>query len=135
MAQIDNTLYDAFGQRQIATFYTQVNQYRVVLEAAPAIGDGPEALDHLYVTGPDGAQVPLSQLVRVSRRAWRCRSATRASSRRPRSRSTRAPDVSLGQATAAIDKATLAIGMPASIHASFAGTAQAFRTRWLPSRC
>jgi multidrug efflux pump subunit AcrB len=127
MAEIDNTLYDAFGQRQIATFYTQVNQYRVVLEAAPSIGDGPEALDKIYIRGADGAQVPLSQLVRTKITNVALSVSHQGQFPATTISFNTAPDVSLGQATAAIDKATLAIGMPASIHASYSGTAQAFR--------
>ncbi len=59
-AQIDQTLYDAFGQRQVATYFTQVNQYRVILEASPAIGNGPDALERVFVSSASGAQVPLS---------------------------------------------------------------------------
>ena len=127
MAQIDNTLYDAFGQRQIATFYTNVNQYRVVLEAAPSVGDGPEALDKIYIRGTDGVQVPLSELIRTN-----ITNAALSVSHQGQFPATTisfntAPGVSLGQATAAIERATLAIGMPASINAKFSGTAQAFR--------
>ena len=127
MAQIDNTLYDAFGQRQIATFYTQVNQYRVVLEAAPSVGDGPEALDSLYITGTDGAQVPLSQLVRTSPSAVALSVNHQGQFPATTISFNTSPGVSLGQATEAIERARLEIGMPASIHARFAGTAQAFR--------
>ena len=127
MAQIDNTLYDAFGQRQIATFYTQVNQYRVVLEAAPSVGDGPEALDSIYLTGTDGAQVPLSQLVRTSPSAVALSVNHQGQFPATTISFNTAPGVSLGQATAAIERARLQIGVPASINARFAGTAQAFR--------
>ena len=68
-AAIDNTLYDAFGQRQVATFYTQVNQYRVVLEVAPWVGADPSALNRIYVPAADGQQVPLSLLVKLSETA------------------------------------------------------------------
>ena len=121
-AAIDNTLYDAFGQRQVAVMYTEVNQYRVVLEADPSIGTGPEALDRLYVASASGAQVPLvvaGQGLAIDRRAVDPR--TRASSRRRRSRSTSRRTSSLGTAVAAIDNATAQIGMPASIHGAFAG--------------
>ena len=60
--QIDDTLYDAFGQRQVATTYTQVNQYRVVLEVPPSLQKGPEALDSLYVRTGAGGLVPITQL-------------------------------------------------------------------------
>src|SRR4029079_1410568 len=65
-AAIDNTMYDAFGQRQVATYYTQVNQYRVVLEAAPSVGADPSALDRIYVASASGDQVPLSTFVKLS---------------------------------------------------------------------
>src|SRR5205823_419014 len=66
MRDIDNTLYDAFGQRQVATTFTQLNQYRVVLEAKPELGTGPEALAHIYVRSSAGAQVPLSAFARIA---------------------------------------------------------------------
>ena len=57
---IDNTLYDAFGQRQVSTMYEQLNQYHVVMGADPAFTQGPEALRYIYVKGKNGAQIPLS---------------------------------------------------------------------------
>ena len=59
---IDQTLYDAFGQRQVATIYTATNQYKVVLEVQPQFQNDPNALSKIYVSGPNGAQVPLSTL-------------------------------------------------------------------------
>ncbi|HEY4181792.1 MAG TPA: efflux RND transporter permease subunit [Kofleriaceae bacterium] len=127
VAAIDNTLYDAFGQRQVATFYTEVNQYRVVLEAKQTDAAGPEALDGIYVRASDGSQVPLSQLVKVAPTNVALSishqgqfPATTISFNTP-------PGVALSQAEEAIEKAALEIGMPATIHGSFAGTAQAFR--------
>jgi hydrophobic/amphiphilic exporter-1 (mainly G- bacteria), HAE1 family len=126
-AQIDNTLYDAFGQRQVATFYTQVNQYRVVLEADPALGSGPEVLDRVYVASGTGAQVPLSQLVRVVPSPVALSVGHQGQFPATVISFNAAPGVSLSEAVAQIDKATLGIGMPASIHGSFSGTAQAFQ--------
>ena len=57
---IDNTLYDAFGQRQVSTMYTSLNQYHVVMEAAPQFWQDPERLRDIYVRAPSGQQVPLS---------------------------------------------------------------------------
>src|SRR5207302_9339224 len=57
---IDETLYDAFGQRQIATMYTATNQYKVILEVKPEFQNDPTALSQIYINGPNGAQVPLS---------------------------------------------------------------------------
>jgi multidrug efflux pump subunit AcrB len=59
---VDEALYDAFGQRQVAVSYTQLNYYRVVLEAAPMQQSGPEALRRIYVSSPSGGQVPLSEI-------------------------------------------------------------------------
>jgi multidrug efflux pump len=61
---IDNTLYDAFGQRQVSTMYTSLNQYHVVLEVAPEYWQSPEGLKNIYVTGPNGVQVPMNVLTR-----------------------------------------------------------------------
>jgi multidrug efflux pump subunit AcrB len=127
VAQIDNTLYDAFGQRQVATTFTQTNQYRVILEAAPSVGSGPDALDRIYVTSPGGAQVPLAELVRA-----RPTTVALSVSHQGQFPSTTisfntAPGVALSEAVAAVERTVLEIGMPASIHGSFSGTAQAFR--------
>ena len=59
---IDDTLYDAFGQRQVSTMYTSLNQYHVVMEAAPQFWQDPQFLREVYVSAPDGRQVPLSAL-------------------------------------------------------------------------
>ncbi|HAV71830.1 MAG TPA: multidrug transporter subunit MdtC, partial [Stenotrophomonas sp.] len=65
---IADALYDAFGQRQISTIFTQANQYRVVLEARPDVAFGPDAIARLHVTGPDGRQVPLGGIARIEQR-------------------------------------------------------------------
>src|SRR5690348_16326902 len=57
---IDNTLYDAFGQRQVSTMYKALNQYHVVMEAAPQFWQNPDGLRYIYVEGPNNTQVPLS---------------------------------------------------------------------------
>ncbi len=125
-ATIDNILYDAFGQRQVAVFYTQVNQYRVVLEADPSIGTGPEALDRIYVPAASGAPVPLSSLVHVTRAQVALSIGHQGQFPATTVSFNLAEGVSLGTAVSAIQRATAGIGMPASIHGSFAGTAQAF---------
>jgi hydrophobe/amphiphile efflux-1 (HAE1) family protein len=126
-AAIDNTLYDAFGQRQVATFYTQVNQYRVVLEVAPSVGADPSALDRIYVPAADGQQVPLSTFVKTSETAVPLSISHQGQFPASTISFNLAPGVALGEATAAIERATAQIGMPASIHGQFAGTAQAFK--------
>jgi multidrug efflux pump subunit AcrB len=127
MADIDNTLYDAFGQRQVAVFYTEVNQYRVVLEADPSIGTGPDALDRIYVPGAGGAQIPLSQLVKISRSPVALSIGHQGQFPATTLSFNLAPGVALGDAVKAVEDATAKIGMPASVHGTFAGTAQAFQ--------
>jgi multidrug efflux pump len=133
-AQVDNTLYDAFGQRQIAVMYTQINQYRVVLEADPRIGTDPNALDRVYVTSATGAQVPLSAFVHVRRANVALSIGHQGQFPATTISFNTAPGVALGQAVAAIDRATAAIGMPTTITGSFTGNAQAFQdsTRTTP---
>ncbi|HEX7843749.1 MAG TPA: efflux RND transporter permease subunit [Kofleriaceae bacterium] len=124
---IDNTLYDAFGQRQVATFFTQVNQYRVVLEVTPSAATDPSALDRIYVSGAGGQQVPLSMLVKTSETTVPLSISHQGQFPATTISFNLAPGVALGQATAAIERAAAKIGMPASIHGQFAGTAQAFK--------
>ena len=124
---IDNTLYDAFGQRQVATFFTQVNQYRVVLEASPAIGADPSALDRIFVPALDGSQVPLSTFVKTSETTVPLQISHQGQFPATTIAFNLAPGIALGQATVAIERAAAHIGMPASIHGQFAGTAQAFK--------
>ncbi len=126
-AQIDSTLYDAFGQRQVSTIYTQLNQYHVVLEVDPAFQKDPSSLNNLYVKSNTGTQVPLSAFTHVERS-----NATLAINHQGQFPVVTlsfnlAPGASLGQATKDIDAAEAAIHMPASIHTSFQGTAAAFR--------
>ena len=123
---VDGTLYDAFGQRQVATMYTQLNQYRVVLEAKPGLAGQPVALDNMYVHSQNGALVPLSVFAH-----W-------APSRTSLSISHQgqfpaitlsfnlAPEKSLSQALDAIHNAEARIGLPAGVVASPQGTAKAF---------
>ena len=123
---IDDTLYDAFGQRQVATSFTAQNYYRVVLEVPPARQAGPDALDHLYVRatqrgaraagGPgtlrdqaDAAVHPPSRTVSGHHAVVQP-----------------APGTALGQAVVAIERPSSSSGCPSRIHAGFKGTAQAF---------
>jgi hydrophobe/amphiphile efflux-1 (HAE1) family protein len=126
-ATIDNTLYDAFGQRQVATYYTQVNQYRVVLEAGLQVGADPSALDRIYVPAADGQQVPLSTFVKLSETTVPLQVNHQGQFPATTMSFNLALGVALGQATVAIERAAAQIGMPASIHGQFAGTAQAFK--------
>jgi len=124
---IDATLNDAFGQRQVSTIYAPLNQYHVVMEAAPEYWQSPEALDSVYVTTSRGAQVPLSTFARYGPTntplAVNHQSQFVASTI-----SFNLPDgVSLSQATRAVDDALARIGVPNTVHGSFQGTARAYQ--------
>jgi multidrug efflux pump len=126
-AAIDNTLYDAFGQRQVSTIYTQLNQYHVVLEADPQFQQNPESLNSLYVKSSTGTQVPLSAFSHIDQTNASLSINHQGQFPVVTLSFNLAPGVSLGAATKAIDAAELDIQMPASIHTSFQGTAAAFR--------
>jgi len=124
---IDDTLYDAFGQRQVSTIFTQLNQYHVVLEVKPSFQQSPDGLRDLYVRGTGGARVPLGAFTRVTPGT-----APLAVNHQGQFPSVTlsfnlAPGVALGDAVAAIERAAHDLGLPASIRASFQGTAQAFQ--------
>jgi hydrophobe/amphiphile efflux-1 (HAE1) family protein len=123
---VDDALYDAYGQRFVATTFTQHNEYRVVLEAPAALRDSPDSLDAIYVKSPSGDSVPLRAIARtkVSTAAL----AVNHHGQFPAATISfnLAGDASLGQAVTQIEKAELAMNMPASVHADFQGTAQAF---------
>jgi multidrug efflux pump len=124
---IDDTLYSAFGQRQVSTIFTQLNQYRVVLEVAPRFQQDPEALKSIYVKSATGQQVPLSAFTRLV--AGTSPLAVNHQGQFPSVTISfnLGPDVSLGHAVDAIRAAEHQLGLPASIRASFQGTAQAFQ--------
>ncbi|HEX6802644.1 MAG TPA: multidrug efflux RND transporter permease subunit [Terriglobales bacterium] len=124
---IDSALYDAFGQRQVSTIYRQLNQYHVVMEVAPQFQMTPEALQSVYVHSSNGQMIPLSAIAHFGPA-----NTLLAVNHQGQFPSTTisfnlAPNVSLGQATQAIDAAEREIGFPATLHASFQGTAAAFQ--------
>ena len=128
MSDIDNTLYDAFGQRQVSTIFTQLNQYHVVMEVARSFQTDPFDLNSLYVKSSNGTQVPLSMLAR-----WEQGHAQLAIGHQGQFPSTivsfnLAPGKALGDAIAAVKRVEDRIQMPESINASFQGTAAAFQT-------
>ena len=128
VSDIDNALYDAFGQRLISTIFTQSNQYRVVLETQPQFRQGPVSLDRLYLTTASGGQVQLSTLARIVEQP-----AQLAIMRSGQFPSTTlsfnlAPGASLGEAVAAVKQVEQEIGLPLSIQTSFQGAAQAFQS-------
>jgi multidrug efflux pump len=126
-AAIDNTLYDAFGQRQVSTIYTQLNQYHVVLEANLQFQQNPDSLNSLYVKSSTGTQVPLSAFSHVDQTNASLSINHQGQFPVVTLSFNLAPGISLGDATKAIDAAEQTIQMPASIHTSFQGTAAAFR--------
>jgi len=126
-ALIDNTLYDAFGQRQVSTTYTPLNQYHVVMEVAPAFWQRPQTLQAIYVQAPNGAGVPLSTFTRYEPTSTAL--AVNHQSQFPSVTLSfnLAPGASLGDAVAAIETVSRQLGLPGSIRGSFQGTAQAFQ--------
>jgi multidrug efflux pump len=126
MNLIDSTLNDAFGQRQVSTIYEALNQYHVVMEAAPSYWQQPTSLNDVYVIAPSGAQVPLNTLATwglgntpLAVNHQGLFAASTISFNTP-------PSVSLGQATAAIDGAMARIGVPSSVQGGFQGSAKVF---------
>ncbi|HYV65711.1 MAG TPA: multidrug efflux RND transporter permease subunit [Myxococcales bacterium] len=124
---VDSTLYDAYGQRQVTTTYTQVNQYRVVLEVKPELAAYPESLHTLYVRGTGTDPVPLTSFARFEPRATSLSVNHQGQFPAVTLSFNLAPDVSLGQAVTAIRRAEQEIRMPPGLYASFQGTAQAFQ--------
>jgi hydrophobe/amphiphile efflux-1 (HAE1) family protein len=128
-ALIDQTLYDAFGERQVAQYFTQLNTYHVILEVPPDMQGDPNTLKLLYLKSPvTGRQVPLSTFVQFDTKHAGYLSINHQGQYPAVTLSFNlAPGVALGQAVDAITKATSEIRMPASVSGSFQGTAQAFQ--------
>ena len=124
---IDDTLYDAFGQRVVSTIFTQLNQYRVVLEVKPDFQKGPQTLQDIYVRSASGGQVPLSAFTQTTETTAPLVIGHQGQFPSVTLSFNLAPGVSLGEAVRALESATQQIGLPASIRGSFQGTAQAFR--------
>jgi multidrug efflux pump len=125
-ADIDNTLYDAFGQRQVSTIYTQLNQYHVVMEADPSFQQNPDALKNIYVHSSSGAQVPLSAFTSVTTAPTALALNHQGQFPVVTLSFNLAPNASLGDAVNSINRVKQDIGLPPSIQATFQGTAAAF---------
>ncbi len=124
---IDTTLNDAFGQRQVSTIYSALNQYHVVMEAAPEYWQSADSLDHVYVSTSRGAQVPLSAFARYAPTNTSL-GVNHQSQFVASTISFNLPEgTSLGQATLAIDDALARIGVPPTVRGTFQGTARAFQ--------
>jgi len=125
-ADVDDVLYDAFGQRQISTIFTELSQYRVVLGLAPDMSQGPQALDRIRLSRTDDSQVPLAALATVSQGE-----APLVINRQGQFPAAAvsfdvAPGHSLGDAVAAVGAVSAEIGLPASVAGAFVGAARAF---------
>ena len=127
VGSIDDALYDAFGQRQISTIFTQSSQYRVVLESASAGELGPQALQRIHVATASGAQVPLASLARIEERPASLLVNHIGQFPAVTVSFNLAPGVSLGEAVAVIEQVKQGIGLPAGIQTQFQGAAEAFR--------
>jgi len=124
---IDNTLYDAFGQRQVSTMYTALNQYHVVMEAAPEYWQDPQFLREIYVTSPAGHQVPLSAIARDASITGPLAVNHQGLFPAVTISFNLRPGIALGDAVDSINASAAKIGLPATIHTGFAGTAQAYQ--------
>jgi len=124
---LDNTLYDAFGQRQVSTMYTALNQYHVVMEAAPQFWQNPETLRLVYVRAPSGQEVPLSAVARYVNTTAPLAVNHQGLFPAVTISFNLAPGVALGDAVSVILESAARVGVPATIHTAFAGTAQAYQ--------
>jgi hydrophobe/amphiphile efflux-1 (HAE1) family protein len=127
-AAVDNTLYDAFGQRHVAQLFTTLNTYYVILEVDPSFQLGPYALNRIYVRSSNGTEVPLSQFTTID-----YGSAALAVNHQNQFPSVTlsfnlAPGASVGAAVAAVQQEKAALRMPSTIATSFQGNAQAFQS-------
>ncbi len=127
-SNIDDALYDAYGQRMVSTIFTQLNQYRVILGVKPEYTQDPAQLGSIYLRGSSGGQVPLSAITQVSETTGPILVARQGQFPSVTVSFNYQQGVSLGKAVEAVDDAARKLQMPASISGSFQGTAQAFRT-------
>ena len=124
---IDDTLYDAYGQRQVSTIFTQLNQYRVVQEVKPDFQQQPKDLKDIYIRSTGGGKVPLAAIAQISETTGPLAIGHLGQFPSNTLSFNLAPGASLGEAVQAIDATTKKLGMPASIRGSWQGTALAFQ--------
>ena len=127
-AAIDQVLYDAFGQREVSTMYTALNQYFVVMEVDPKYQLSPDALNGIFIKSSTGAMVPLSTIAHYEQRRTSLQVNHQGQYPAITLTFNLAPNVALGDAVTALEKAQREMGMPTTIHPSFQGTAQDFQT-------
>lgn len=125
---IDDTLYDAFGQRQVSILYTTLNQYHVVMEVAPQYWQNPSTLQEIYVQSQTGERVPLSAVTRYELTNTLLLVNHQGQFPGVTLSFNMTPGVSLGEAVEAIEKSMREIGLPAGIQGSFQGAARAFQS-------
>nr|WP_207191635.1 efflux RND transporter permease subunit [Paracraurococcus ruber] len=128
VAAITSALNSSFSQRQVSVIYRSRNQYRVVLELEPGLQQYPEQVDDIWLSGSGGVQVPLSALVRMERGAAPL--FVTKQSQLPASTITfnLSPGVALSEATAAVERASMEVGLPDTMRTEFAGNARAFQS-------
>jgi hydrophobe/amphiphile efflux-1 (HAE1) family protein len=124
---IDQVLYDAFGQREVSTMYKQLNQYFVVMEVAPEFQRSPDSLNGIFIKSSSGAMVPLATIAHFA--PTRTSLQVNHQGQYPAVTLTfnLAPNTALGDAVVALESTQRDMGMPSAIHATFQGTAQAFQ--------
>jgi hydrophobe/amphiphile efflux-1 (HAE1) family protein len=126
-ATIDQTLYDAFGQRQVATIYTSSNQYKVILEVEPQYQKDPNALSHIYLTSATGARIPLTTIAKISNKVEPLTVNHQGQFPAVTLSFNVAPGHSLGQAVSRIQAIESDLHTPVTLQGTFQGTAQAFQ--------
>ncbi len=125
---IDSTLYDAFGQRQVSTIYKQLNQYHAVMEVEPRFWQSPEGLKEIYLHSATGGVVPLSAIAHYAPATAPLAVNHQGQLPAVTFSFNLTPGVALSDAVQKINQTEQSIGMPTTIHGSFAGTAQAFQS-------
>ncbi len=126
-AAIDTTLYSAFGQRQVSTMYTGINQYHVVLEVLPEFQQNPSTLDSIYVRSNTGTPIPISTFTHLRTELTSLTVNHQGQFPSITLSFALAPGAPLGDAVNVVQTAEQDIGLPATVHGAFAGTAQAFQ--------
>jgi multidrug efflux pump len=126
-ATIDQILYDAFGQEEVSTMYTSLNQYYVVMEVDPKYQRSPDALNGIYIKSSTGAMVPLSAIAHYDNQRTLLQVNHQGQYPAVTISFNLAPNVALGDAVTALEKAQRDMNLPETIHASFQGTAQVYQ--------
>jgi multidrug efflux pump subunit AcrB len=124
---IDQVLYDAFGQRQVSTMYTGLNQYYVVMEVDPKYKSSPEALNGIFIKSTNGTMVPLSAIASYKQQRISLQVNHQGQYPAVTISFNLAPNVALGNAVTALEKLQKDMGFPSGVHCSFQGTTQAYQ--------